>query len=201
MSRTLLVALSLVVLVISSIIYAEDINGELIEAAKKGETATVQALLAKGVDVNRRDKQYGWTALIWAAREGHTATVQALLAKGAYVNTRDKQYGWTALMQAAREGHADTVKALLSYSPKHPDVATSLNSLAELSRAQGQYAQAELLLKRALVCRKQTYRRLEPGLFTIEQSDLIIETCLVKVPRVRGESERGHSKNECADCA
>ncbi|MFH0910158.1 MAG: tetratricopeptide repeat protein, partial [Planctomycetota bacterium] len=34
--------------------------------------------------------------------------------------------------------------------PDHPDVATSLNNLAELYRAQGQYAAAEPLYKRAL---------------------------------------------------
>ena len=35
--------------------------------------------------------------------------------------------------------------------PDHPDVATSLNNLAELYRTQGQYAQAEPLYKRSLV--------------------------------------------------
>jgi len=34
--------------------------------------------------------------------------------------------------------------------PEHPDVATSLNNLAELYREQGRYAQAEPLQKRAL---------------------------------------------------
>ena len=34
--------------------------------------------------------------------------------------------------------------------PDHPDVATSLNNLAELYREQGQYAQAEPLFKRSL---------------------------------------------------
>ena len=34
--------------------------------------------------------------------------------------------------------------------PDHPNVATSLNNLAELYRTQGQYAQAEPLYKRSL---------------------------------------------------
>ncbi len=34
--------------------------------------------------------------------------------------------------------------------PEHPDVATSLNNLAELYNAQGRYAEAEPLYKRAL---------------------------------------------------
>jgi tetratricopeptide (TPR) repeat protein len=34
--------------------------------------------------------------------------------------------------------------------PDHPDVATSLNNLAQLYETQGQYAQAEPLFKRSL---------------------------------------------------
>jgi hypothetical protein len=34
--------------------------------------------------------------------------------------------------------------------PEHPDVAAGLNNLAEFYRLQGQYAQAEPLVKRAL---------------------------------------------------
>ena len=39
--------------------------------------------------------------------------------------------------------------------PDHPDVATSLNNLAELYRTQGQYAQAEPLYKRSLAIREK----------------------------------------------
>ncbi len=40
-----------------------------------------------------------------------------------------------------------TEKAL---GPEHPDVATSLNNLAELYRAQGKYTEAEPLYQRSL---------------------------------------------------
>jgi tetratricopeptide (TPR) repeat protein len=39
--------------------------------------------------------------------------------------------------------------------PEHPDVATSLNNLAGLYRAQGKYAEAEPLYKRALAIREK----------------------------------------------
>jgi len=42
-----------------------------------------------------------------------------------------------------------------SFSPDHPNLATSLNNLAELYRAQGQYAEAEPLFKRALAIREK----------------------------------------------
>ena len=40
--------------------------------------------------------------------------------------------------------------------PEHPDVAQSLNNLAELYRAQGKYAEAEPLYKRSLAIREKT---------------------------------------------
>ena len=39
--------------------------------------------------------------------------------------------------------------------PEHPDVATSLNNLAVLYRAQGRYAEAEPLYQRALKIREK----------------------------------------------
>jgi tetratricopeptide (TPR) repeat protein len=44
--------------------------------------------------------------------------------------------------------------------PEHPVVATSLNNLAGLYRAQGQYAQAELFYKRALAIQEKAAPRL-----------------------------------------
>src|SRR5712691_9176289 len=64
-------------------------------AAEVGDTATVEALLAHGADVNAREQE-GMTALQMAAWEGDTAIVKALLAHGADVNARD-QRSMTAL--------------------------------------------------------------------------------------------------------
>jgi len=59
----------------------------------------VQALLAKGADVNDKDSN-GETALMWASRFGHLGVVQVLLAKGADVNAKMGN-GRTALMVAS----------------------------------------------------------------------------------------------------
>ena len=88
---------------------AGDVNQDLIEAAKKGDTGAVEALLAAGADVNAKNP-YDWTALMRAAANGHAATVQALLEAGADINTQDKS-GFTALMSAATEGHTAAVHA------------------------------------------------------------------------------------------
>ncbi|MDR1330873.1 MAG: ankyrin repeat domain-containing protein, partial [Tannerella sp.] len=62
---------------------------QLIEAAKNGDVAPLQQLLAKGANANAKD-EYGKTALIRAAGKGHTETVKRLLAEGADVNARNK---------------------------------------------------------------------------------------------------------------
>jgi len=44
-----------------------------------------------------------------------------------------------------------------TFGPDHPNVATSLNNLAVLYKAQGKYAQAEPLYKRALAIREKPW--------------------------------------------
>ena len=51
---------------------------------------------------------------------------------------------------AQRHFEAALRSAEATFGPEHPDVATSLNNLAELYRTQGRYAEAEPLYKRSL---------------------------------------------------
>ena len=109
MTRTRIVV-SLAALLISLLANAGDINQDLIEAAQEGDTAAVQAMLAKGADVNAKDNT-GQTALMFAAMVGDTATVEALLAAGADVNARNIG-GATALIFAEAGGHTAVVELL-----------------------------------------------------------------------------------------
>ena len=100
----------------------------------------VQALLAKGADVNDKDSN-GETALMWASRFGHLGVVQVLLAKGADVNAKMGN-GRTALMVASSNAfdwiyhlehldqRLDVVQALLAkgadVNAKDNDGATAL---------------------------------------------------------------------------
>ena len=110
-----------------------------VSAARDGDLAAMQKLLARGVDVNAKDNS-GGTALYWASFDhldivralldrgadvnadtplvvasfgGHLDIVRALLDKGADVNAKDSRDGGTALMAASAQGHLDVVQALL----------------------------------------------------------------------------------------
>jgi ankyrin repeat protein len=83
----------------------------LVEAARKGDVARVEALLAKGVPVDEHCDHK--SALREAAAEGHVALVRRLLAAGADVNA----VSWTnrsALGAAAVAGHAAVVRELVA---------------------------------------------------------------------------------------
>ena len=80
------------------------------------DSEIVQALVAKGANVNEKDK-FGMTALMYVFAKGHFSIVQALLDAGANVNMKDKN-GLTALMRAAANGNTESVQALLAKGAK-----------------------------------------------------------------------------------
>jgi ankyrin repeat protein len=86
-------------------------NTALIDAAARGYTETVRALLEKGGEVDATDNA-GRTALMEAAFGGYTDTVRLLHEKGANVNAIDNE-GWTPLFWAAFSRRSDTVRFLL----------------------------------------------------------------------------------------
>jgi len=88
-----------------------DSTPPLIAAVKANDTAAVQALIKKRVDVNAAEAD-GTTALHWAARADDLDMVRTLLKAGADV-TRADRYGITALHLAAVNGTAPIVKLLV----------------------------------------------------------------------------------------
>jgi ankyrin repeat protein len=85
---------------------------QYLNAAGRGDLAAVEALLAKGADVNAKDA-FGMTALEAASETGHLDVVQALIDRGADVNAKDNG-GLTALIRASLLGHLDVVQALIA---------------------------------------------------------------------------------------
>ena len=83
----------------------------LYEAAYRGDTTQVKALLMSGEDPDEPATR-GWTSLGIAAAEGHVTTVRALLDGGADPNQANMP-GRTPLMYAARYGFDPIVELLL----------------------------------------------------------------------------------------
>ena len=84
----------------------------LTRAVVDRDTAALGSLLARGAEIETRDKK-GMTALHYAANIGDAETVKALLDAGADVNASYGN-GYTALMDAADNGKSDAVRVLLA---------------------------------------------------------------------------------------
>ncbi len=86
------------------------------QASRAGFTEIVEQLIAKGTDVNVKDKA-GSPPLQFAASEGHEDIVKLLVAKGANVNATSI-FGGHALGDAALAGHEDIIKLLIASGAK-----------------------------------------------------------------------------------
>ena len=108
-SKLIILALTFLVLAVSA--HAAD-RPPLHEAARKGDKAEVEALLAKGADVNAKDKS-GNTPLHVASENGKKDIAELLLDKGADVNARG-EYGKTPLHSPSGNDKKDIVELLLA---------------------------------------------------------------------------------------
>src|SRR6476661_1277580 len=87
-------------------------NGQLVLAAKFGNTARVASLLKEGAAVNSRDRE-GDTPLNMAAAKGNADLAAVLLQAGADVNLANLS-GVTPLMAASFASKPEIVQALLA---------------------------------------------------------------------------------------
>ncbi len=87
-----------------------DLGHDFIEAVKKGHVAIAHAFLAKGADVDARDRN-GGSALHWAAGGGKPEVVRLLLANGADPAARDGN-GLTAAEVAVRRDQHEIARLL-----------------------------------------------------------------------------------------
>jgi ankyrin repeat protein len=107
-------------------------DSPIVDAAKRHDSATVRALIAKRANVNDTSRD-GSTALLWAAYHTDITMTRALLAAGAKPNLANK-YGITPLLQASRTGADQVVQALLRAGADpalaHPEGETPLMAAA-----------------------------------------------------------------------
>ena len=94
-------------------LFANASAGELHDAAKENDVASVEQLLAEGVDVNEQESQLNKTALDFAAYRGHMEIARLLVQRGANVNAKDKTKV-TPLHSAALAGQEAMAEFLIS---------------------------------------------------------------------------------------
>ena len=84
----------------------------LCNAVRSGDLQTVKEQLAKGVDINGGDSEFGVTALSWAALLNDTEIAKFLIEEGAEVNAKSRD-GSTPLHSAAFLGRAEITELLI----------------------------------------------------------------------------------------
>ncbi len=82
-------------------------------AARDGDGARVQSLVARGTNINAKDSG-GRTALHWATSRGRTEIATQLVAAGADVNARTPS-GDTACRQRFRLGRLEIAQLLIAH--------------------------------------------------------------------------------------
>src|SRR5438552_2154909 len=88
-------------------------DSPIADAAMRGDTLTVRALIKQGADVNAAQGD-GMTALHWAAQRGDLGEARMLVTAGARLDATTRNGNYTPLHLAARSGKPLLIKALLA---------------------------------------------------------------------------------------
>jgi ankyrin repeat protein len=160
---------------------AEPAASPVADAAMRGDTAAVRALVAKGSDVNAPQGD-GMTALHWTALNGDLATMNVLLAAKAAVEPVTRVGSYTPLHLASSRGHAAAVARLLDAGSKATTVtATGVQAVHFAAQAGSTDAVRALLDRGAGVdVRDETHGR-TPLVFAVSNNRL--ETMRVLIER------------------
>lgn len=93
---------------------SNQINKELLEAAKNGDVREAELLLEKGADINyKNDDFFNKTPIIYAAVNGYIEMVDLFLSRGIDINKRSDK-DWTLLMYTACQGSPDMIEILIT---------------------------------------------------------------------------------------
>src|SRR4051812_45400612 len=88
------------------------VDSRVADAAMRGDTAAVRALIRQRLDVNSAQGD-GMTALHWAASHGDANEIRLLLGAGAKVEAKTRNGAYTPMHLAAKNGNAAAVRALI----------------------------------------------------------------------------------------
>jgi ankyrin repeat protein len=144
MRRTVLLA-SIVAIGLAPMIGAAPSASPVADAAMRGDSAAVRALVQQHADVNAAEGD-GMTALHWAAERGDAELAALLLASGAKPGAVTRIGGHTPLHVAARTGQAAVVKQLLAAHADVNAVTTTGAAPIHFAAASGSAESVALLL-------------------------------------------------------
>ena len=117
----------------------------LIQAARQGNLARVQALLSQGANVNATDVQ-NTTALIYAVQGGHREIVAILREFGADINKSKQPQGLSPLMLAAALNHSEILAQIIAAGANVNQVNQDGTPALMIATYKGHIAIAEQLL-------------------------------------------------------
>lgn len=135
--RHLISAASICLMAVTSA-WAGDMEDRFVDAAGKGDAATVQVLLDKGVGIDSADKD-GNKALTLAAAMGQADVVKLLLKKHADVNATDRD-GQTALAYVnsrIKKGKPQFELFDVFYTPLTPAEKATCEEIVHMLKAAG----------------------------------------------------------------
>jgi ankyrin repeat protein len=119
---------------------------DLARAAREGDLATIENLLAVGTAVNEPEND-GSTALLWSVYHGDPEMVSALIDAGADVNAANR-LGVAPLLQAARTGDEPILRILLDHGADLSKAALAGETPLMAAARTGSEAAVALLLER-----------------------------------------------------
>jgi len=125
-----------------------DGTSPLYRAALTGDLAGLQLLLDRSADVNNRNADNAWTALMVAAAAGRDEIVSTLLAQPAIEPDARGDRDQTALHLAAEAGHERVVALLAEHADVNAQESMGRTALG-LAAGRGHEAVARRLLARA----------------------------------------------------
>jgi quinoprotein dehydrogenase-associated probable ABC transporter substrate-binding protein len=121
-----------------------NLNEELSNAVVASDHARVEALLARGADINKRNLQ-GFAPIHTAARQRDSDMIALLVKHGADVNEPDSE-GWTPLLHAAFRNHVPSVTELVKFGASMEVITPQGFTPLAVALEEGKFFAAKALL-------------------------------------------------------
>jgi ankyrin repeat protein len=163
----------------------------LVDAAERGDQATVRALLQKGADLNAA-RADGMTPLHAAVYNDHLGIADALLRAGAKAGGTDR-YGVTPLYLAAVNGNADMIRRLLDAGADVNAVDAGGETVLMTAARTGNPAALRLLIERgaSVDAREPEFQQTALMIAVREDQTAVVEVLLAAGAQPNAQTRKG----------